>query len=63
MNSICPMNFLRTTDTTDTTDTTICKPGLTVIKLSESEVVLQPMSACFQLSDVFNVATSQIELS
>ena len=28
MNSICPMNFFRTTDTTDTTDTTIWKPGL-----------------------------------
>ena len=27
MNSICPMNFLRSTDTTDTTDTTIWKPG------------------------------------
>ena len=27
MNSICPMNFFRTTDTTDTTDTTIWKPG------------------------------------
>ena len=29
MNSICPMNFFRTTDTTDTTDATIWKPGLT----------------------------------
>ena len=28
MNSICPMNFFRTTDTTDTTDTAIWKPGL-----------------------------------
>ena len=28
MNSICPMNFFRTTDTTGTTDTTIWKPGL-----------------------------------
>ena len=28
MNSICPMNFFRTTDTTYTTDTTIWKPGL-----------------------------------
>ena len=28
MNSICPMNFFRTTDTTDTTDTTIWEPGL-----------------------------------
>ena len=28
MNSICPMNFFRTTDTTETTDTTIWKPGL-----------------------------------
>ena len=28
MNSICPMNFFRTTDATDTTDTTIWKPGL-----------------------------------
>ena len=28
MNSTCPMNFFRTTDTTDTTDTTIWKPGL-----------------------------------
>ena len=28
MNSICPMNCFRTTDTTDTTDTTIWKPGL-----------------------------------
>ena len=28
MNSLCPMNFFRTTDTTDTTDTTIWKPGL-----------------------------------
>ena len=27
MNSICPMNFFRTTDTTDTTDTTILKPA------------------------------------
>ena len=27
MNSICPMNFFRTTDATDTTDTTIWKPG------------------------------------
>ena len=27
MNSICPMNFFRMTDTTDTTDTTIWKPG------------------------------------
>ena len=27
MNSICPMNFFRTTDKTDTTDTTIWKPG------------------------------------
>ena len=27
MNSICLMNFFRTTDTTDTTDTTIWKPG------------------------------------
>ena len=27
INSICPMNFFRTTDTTDTTDTTIWKPG------------------------------------
>ena len=29
MNSICPMNFFRTTDTTDTT---IWKPGFRVIK-------------------------------
>ena len=29
MNSICPINFFRTTDTTDTTDTTIWKPGFT----------------------------------
>ena len=29
MNSICLMNFFRTTDTTDTTDTTIWKPGFT----------------------------------
>ena len=29
MNSICPMNFFRTTDTTDTTDITIWKPGFT----------------------------------
>ena len=28
MNSICPVNFFRTTDTTDTTDATIWKPGL-----------------------------------
>ena len=28
MNSICPMNFFRTTDTTDTTDATIWNPGL-----------------------------------
>ena len=28
MNSICPMNFFRTTDTTETTDTTIWKPDL-----------------------------------
>ena len=28
MNSVCPMNFFRTTDTTDSTDTTIWKPGL-----------------------------------
>ena len=27
MNSICPTNFFRTTDTTDTTDNTIWKPG------------------------------------
>ena len=27
MNSLCPMNFFRMTDTTDTTDTTIWKPG------------------------------------
>ena len=27
MDSICPMNFFRTSDTTDTTDTTIWKPG------------------------------------
>ena len=30
MNSICTVNFFRTTDTTDTTDTTIWKPGLNV---------------------------------
>ena len=30
MNSICPMNFFRTTDTTVTTDTTIWKPGLKI---------------------------------
>ena len=27
VNSICPMNFFRTTDITDMTDTTIWKPG------------------------------------
>ena len=27
MNSICPINVFRTTDTTGTTDTTIWKPG------------------------------------
>ena len=32
MNSICPMNFFRTTDTTDTTDTTIWKPGFRELK-------------------------------
>ena len=32
MNSICPMNFFRTTDTTDATDTTIWKPGFTHVK-------------------------------
>ena len=37
MNSICPMNFFRTTDTTDTTDTTIWKPGLRInIVLNEN---------------------------
>ena len=30
MNSICPMNFFRTTDTTGTTDTTIWKPVLVI---------------------------------
>ena len=30
MNSICPTNFFRTTDTTDTTDTTIWEPGLSL---------------------------------
>ena len=30
MNSICPMNFFRTTDTTDTTDTSIWKLGLSL---------------------------------
>ena len=29
MNSVCPLNFFRTTDTTDTTDTTIWKPRFT----------------------------------
>ena len=33
MNSICPMNFFRTTDTTDTTNTLIWKPGLTQRKV------------------------------
>ena len=28
MNSICPMNLFRTTETTDMTDTTIWKPGI-----------------------------------
>ena len=38
MNSICPMNFFRTTDTTDTTDTTIWKPGLRInIVLNEKQ--------------------------
>ena len=36
MNSICPMNFFRTTGTTDTTDTTIWKPGF---KLSSEQMV------------------------
>ena len=35
MNSICPMNFFRTTDTTDTTDTTIWKPGLKAIVMQD----------------------------
>jgi len=34
MNSICPMNFFRTTDTTDTTDTTIWKPVFMEYKLT-----------------------------
>ena len=36
MNSICPMNFFRTTDTTDTTDTTIWKPGFNGWPLEEA---------------------------
>ena len=35
MNSICPMNFFRTTDTTDTT---IWKPGLRPVELLLSEI-------------------------
>ena len=31
MNSICSMNFFRTTDTTDTTDTKIWKPGFKLV--------------------------------
>ena len=31
MNSICPMNFFRTTGTTGTTDTTIWKPGFKLL--------------------------------
>ena len=38
MNSICPMNFFRTTDTTETTDTTIWKPGLSVSELFREEI-------------------------
>ena len=34
MNSICPMNFFRSTDTTDTTDTTIWKPGFKIKELN-----------------------------
>ena len=40
MNSICPMNFFRTTDTTDSTDTTIWKPPFklrTVGNLTQNE--------------------------
>ena len=41
MNSACPMNFFRTTDTTDTTDTTIWKPGLIVktVRRSSNKVI------------------------
>ena len=46
MNSICPMNFFRTTDTTDTTDTTIWKPGLIMSreqKIKEGQILLNDL--------------------
>ena len=44
MNSICPMNFFRTTDTTDTTDTSIWKPGFMVIYRFDSYFDFLPSS-------------------
>ena len=43
MNSICPMNFFRTTDTTDTT---IWKPGLIMSreqKIKEGQILLNDL--------------------
>ena len=40
MNSICPMNFFRTTDATDTTDTTIWKPGFKLHSLAPREELI-----------------------
>ena len=45
MNSICPSNFFRTTDTTDTTDTTIWEPGLRHNKMELSSV--RDLRNCF----------------
>ena len=41
MNSICPMNFFRTTDTTNTTDTTIWKPGFMALSLPFPSLMLK----------------------
>ena len=41
INSICPMNFFRTTDTRDTTDITIWKPGLRVHGPSQEQKKLR----------------------
>ena len=40
MNSICPMNFFRTTDTTATTDTTIWKPGFSATRRTHCFCIL-----------------------
>ena len=42
MNSTCPMNFFRTTDTIDTTDTTIWKPGLMRTRCLELKFLTYP---------------------